>query len=212
MDRVIVGIDEAGRGPVLGPMVVVGVSTGSRALAKLSRLVRKDSKALSPHVREKLSWRMRPLLEGVVVKVVPPSMIDEWVLGGGRNLNSLELNIITSIAHLLKPDELYIDSWDVKPERLRERLEETLPGGVEIICEHGADERYPIVGAASIIAKVLRDREISKLSSIYGPMGSGYSSDGRTISFLRKWYKRWGEFPPFARKSWKTLERIRKEE
>jgi ribonuclease HII len=210
MDRVSIGIDEAGRGPVLGPMVVAGVWVRAGGLEALSKLVYRDSKALSPSVREALAWRMRYLLEGVAVKIVPPSTIDEWVLGEGRGLNSLEFSIISSIISLLRVDEVYIDSWDVKPERLRERLEEVLPRGVKVICEHKADERHPIVGAASIIAKTIRDREISKLTSIYGSLGSGYSSDGRTISFLQEWYKRRGGFPSFARKSWKTLERIRR--
>ncbi|WP_457753524.1 ribonuclease HII, partial [Thermococcus sp.] len=78
----------------------------------------------------------------------------------------------------------------------------------KIIAEHKADAKYLPVSAASILAKVTRDKAIEKLKKQYGEIGSGYPSDPRTRKFLEEYYKEHGEFPPIVRKSWKTLRKI----
>jgi len=83
--------------------------------------------------------------------------------------------------------------------------------GKEVEAAHKADELYPIVSAASIIAKVERDSEIEKLKKSFGDFGSGYASDERTIKFLNEYLRKYKKFPPFVRKSWKTLNRIQQQ-
>ena len=78
----------------------------------------------------------------------------------------------------------------------------------EIIAKHKADDIFPIVSAASIIAKNKRDSLINELKEKYGDLGSGYPSDKKTIDFLRKWIKKNRKVPAFARKSWATIKTI----
>ena len=82
---------------------------------------------------------------------------------------------------------------------------------VKIISEHKADINYPVVSAASVIAKVERDAEIKKLSEKFGDVGSGYPHDDETIAFLRKYLLKYNELPPFARKSWETIKALQSE-
>jgi ribonuclease HII len=108
----------------------------------------------------------------------------------------------------LQPEIAYVDSSDVLPDRFGQDISSMLPAGIKVVSEHHADSRYPVVGAASILGKVRRDAIIQELAQRYGDLGSGYPSDPKTIRFLEDWYDRHGSFPDFARKSWKTLERI----
>lgn len=202
------GIDEAGRGPLIGPMVIAGVSIQDQDQSRISKVIKKDSKRLSPMVREYLSWRTRNILNVVVVRIILPKEIDEWIITRHGGLNLLEVEAMGLIAQQLGEGVIFVDSPDVKPERLKTILEGRLKGKSVIISEHKADENYPIVATASIIAKVIRDREIAKLSYLYGDFGSGYPADARTIAFVEKWYKEKKSAPPFIRKSWQTVQRF----
>jgi ribonuclease HII len=122
------------------------------------------------------------------------------------NLNQIEKIAINRIIGDADADTCLIDCMDVKPERLTIELGFMHPK-LEVVAEHGADDRYPLVAAASIVAKVERDLEIQKLRKQYKEIGSGYPSDSRTINFLKSFPD--GELPDFVRKSWATLERIR---
>ena len=79
---------------------------------------------------------------------------------------------------------------------------------MEIVAEHGADDRYPVVSAASIVAKVVRDRIISRMEEVYGPIGSGYPHDEQTLKFVERWIKVFRRPPSFVRSSWATSGRI----
>ena len=109
----------------------------------------------------------------------------------------------------LKPDLAYVDAADVNNVRFGEQIRKLLSFKVNITSEHGADVKYVVVSAASIIAKVHRDEVISRLREIYGDFGSGYSSDPKTRRFLTNWLKEKKRLPNFMRKSWKTVKRIR---
>jgi len=111
----------------------------------------------------------------------------------------------------LNPAIAYVDSSDVRAERFANDILNLLPRKIRIISEHHADEKYPVVSAASIIAKVTRDQRIDEIRKMHGEFGSGYPSDPRTIHFLRDWFRRNGSFPDFVRRSWKTATMIEQE-
>ncbi len=201
------GIDEAGRGPVIGPMVIGAVVVDEENVPELAKLGVKDSKKLSPGRREMLFDRIVNLLDDYVLLELWPEEID----GRTCTLNEFEVkNFIRALNSLkVKPDVLYIDAADVKEERFGEEISRGLDFAPRIIAEHKADDRFIPVSAASILAKVTRDRLIEALKEEYGEIGSGYPSDPRTRTFLEHYYREHGEFPPIVRKTWKTLEKIR---
>lgn len=118
---------------------------------------------------------------------------------------------MAKIIELLAPDIAYVDASDVLEERFGQHISELLPFKVEIVSEHKADRKYPIVSAASIIAKVERDKQIAELKEKYGDFGCGYPTDPKTISFLRQCIKKFGEYPDCVRKSWKTAKKVKSE-
>jgi len=124
-------------------------------------------------------------------------------------MNQIETKIFASIIDKLSPKIAYVDSADVDEDRFSKDIENELNFEVEIISKHGADEIYPIVSAASIVAKTTRDAEIRKIAQEIGEdFGSGYPSDTTTIQFLGRWIEVHGEPPPHTRLSWKTTQRL----
>ena len=206
MGRKLAGIDEAGRGPVIGPMVIAAVVVDEDNIPKLEELGVKDSKRLTPKRRERLFDEIIKLLDDYVILELWPKEIDSR----GGTLNEFEVeNFVKALNSLkVKPDIVYIDAADVKEARFGEEIKAKLDFEAEIIAEHRADDKFVPVSAASILAKVTRDRAIEGLKEQYGEIGSGYPSDPRTRVFLEEYYKEHGEFPPIVRRSWKTLRKI----
>jgi ribonuclease HII len=204
------GVDESGRGCVLGDLFVAGVSVDSGKLKELAELGVKDSKLLSPIQRDALYPEILKLCERVAVSRIPPKMIDRYVSRGKkyRRLNYLETIHMAMVIDGLAADEVFIDAPDVNPARFTMELEELLSCRPRIVAEHKADVNYPVVSAASIVAKVERDRAVAELRELHGDFGSGYPSDPDTIAFLEAWMKSNSSRPEFARKSWKTWARI----
>ncbi|MDW8194390.1 MAG: ribonuclease HII [Nitrososphaerota archaeon] len=206
----VAGVDDAGRGSVIGPLVIAGVLMEGEEIPKLVQLGVKDSKLLSPAAREKLAVQiMQIALKHAVVKLSPQE-IDRFVESRKKlhKLNWLEARAMAKVIEFLKPSLAYVDASDIVEERFKEQILRFLPFKVEIISEHKADRKYPVVSAASIIAKVERDREISELKAKYGDFGCGYPSDPKTIEFLRRCIQTSGEYPDFVRKSWKPAKRV----
>lgn len=200
----ICGVDEAGRGPVLGPLVVAGVAVESDS--RLRQLQVRDSKKLSPARREALA----PEIEGVaksVVLVIPAEDID--VMRAEMSLNEFEAKLFASIIEKLRPDTAYVDAVDVDEIDFKKAILRELASPVEIVSQHNADELFPVVSAASILAKVRRDREVRTIEAAIGrPIGSGYPSDPVTIAFLEGWIREKGTLPPHTRASWDTARRL----
>jgi ribonuclease HII len=171
----------------------------------------KDSKQLSPSNRNRLFNLIKGISDKVVVRKINPTEIDEYVSNGKkyRKLNYLEAIIMGQVALELDPDIIYVDAADTNPERFARDILSILKKDVEIISVHHADEIYPVVSAASIVAKCERDAEVAKISEENGYFGSGYPSDSRTIQFLKDWLYVHKEMPQFSRKSWKTWEKIK---
>ena len=205
----VAGLDEAGRGCVIGPMAVAGVLFDQDSLARLVEIGVRDSKVLSPSRREELAVKIRSLALAYKVILVQPCEIDMAVATCG--LNKLEAKIMACIIDELGPDLAYVDSSDILAPRFASTIRSYMRSGrpVEIVAEHEADARYPVVAAASIIAKVERDRALRCLKEEIGvDFGSGYPGDPRTLRFLRDWYARYKSYPDFVRKSWKTAREI----
>jgi len=217
MPKGVAGVDDAGRGPIIGPLVIAGVLLLGRGEGSgLAAIGVKDSKLLTPQSRTHLAGKIRERAAKISVVVTEPKEIDEVVLHGGklRKLNFLEAKVMAQVLNDLAPAEAYVDASDVNEERYRETIVEFLQPelkDIPIISEHHADRNYPVVSAASIIAKVRRDEMIEELHRQYGDFGSGYITDPKTMDYLRDWRRKHSEFPPIVRFSWKTIKEIEQE-
>jgi len=212
--RVLVaGVDEAGRGCVIGPLIVAGVMLKEERLPDLTRLGVKDSKLLSAKKREGLAVEIARLAEKHVTVKLLPVEIDRAVESRRKlhKLNRLEAQAMAKIIEVLKPDVTFVDAADVLEERFKQHIQEELSFKTKIVAEHKADKTYPVVSAASIIAKVERDKEIAALIGEYGDFGSGYLADPRTMRFLRQWLQAHSEYPDCVRKSWKPAKKVKNE-
>ena len=209
----IAGVDEAGRGCVIGPLVVAGVMVKDENLPILTELGVKDSKLLTAQKRELLYPVILQLVEKYHTIKVMPCQIDKVVESFRRlhKLNRLEAQTMAQIIEFLKPDEAYIDAADTVEHRFGNHIKECLKIKTRIISKHKADRIYPIVSAASIIAKVERDREVAILRLEHGDFGSGYLTDEKTMVFLRRLLEKNRDYPDFVRKSWKPAKRAKSE-
>jgi ribonuclease HII len=205
----ICGIDESGRGPCVGPLVVAGVLL--QADSDLVNIGVCDSKQLTPKKREQLAPMIQKIASQYELIVMPASDIDD--LRQTMTLNELEVFAYSKIIEKLHPDSCYVDAVDVKEERFGRDILSHLSYKPLIISEHKADVKYPIVGAASILAKVTRDRFVKKIAEelepqLSLPLGSGYPSDPLTKQFLKAWVSQFGSLPPHARVSWETCQKL----
>ncbi|MBR6994063.1 ribonuclease HII [Methanobrevibacter sp.] len=202
----ILGIDEAGRGSVLGPMVIAGVVVPEKMEKVLERMGVKDSKRLVPNRRTILSRKLKKMFPHEMV-VISAREIDD-LRASGVNLNEIEKNAMESILLKLEFDKAIVDAVDVKAERFQENLR--IDTGLNVFAEHKADDKYIEVSAASIIAKAARDEYIKDINKDYiksGGIGSGYPSDPKTKDFLSKYT--YDEMPEFVRKSWATVAKMK---
>jgi len=203
----VLGIDEAGRGPVIGPMVIAGVMVEEDKIEHLKEIGVRDSKELSRQKREEIFNELMKLDIKVKYYIIPPAMIDYYV--EKNKLNVLEFLHFCKIIEELRPDKVFIDSFTRNTDKLKEAIYHKLSYKPEIIPEIKADKKYPIVSAASIIAKVIRDNEIDKIKRETGvDFGSGYPSDKRTIDALKNNYEL---IKDYVRKTWFTVKKIRTE-
>ena len=209
----LAGVDDAGRGAVIGPLVIAGILLDENDLHELEVLKVKDSKLLSPLRREWFAEEIEKLALRHHVVEFPPAEIDRVVIQGRKyhRLNRLEACGMAEVILNLKPDVAFVDASDVIADRFGEHILERLASKVDVVSEHKADRNYPIVSAASILAKVRRDAEVAKLRNEYGDLGSGYASDHRTKNFLERWMREHGSYPECVRKSWETAKRIETE-
>ncbi len=204
----ILGIDEAGRGCVIGPLVMCGYLIDESKLKELKKMGVKDSKLLTAKKRSEIKEKIEKIADDFILLKVSAREIDK--LRNISNLNKVEIERMQHIINLLRPDKAIVDAIEANTKKFHQKLIARL-NGTEVIAENFADKKYPIVGAASILAKVHRDAEIEELNKRYD-FGSGYTSDPRTISFLKNWAKRNKDFPDFVRKSWITIQVIRREQ
>ena len=202
----ILGIDEAGRGPVVGPMVIAGAMYHNEE--ELRELGVKDSKILTPEKREELYEKLIKMVKYKVV-ILEPDEIDARV--GVTNLNLIEASKFAEIIDEMKPDKVIIDTPTRNTEKFKRLMESLVNHKCEIVCENFADVNYPIVSAASIIAKVNRDRLVKQIEKETGEkIGVGYPHDPDTIKFVEKAVKD-PKLRKYVRQSWSTYKRILEE-
>lgn len=199
----VVGIDEAGRGCVLGPLVVAGFACDLADVATIVEAGAGDSKRMSAKRRARVATALEPLGE-VEVRRIPATAID------AGNLNTLEEEAIVSILVALRPDLAILDALghpSAQPAML-DRLRRALaPHGLdpELRAEPKADAHHPPVGAASVFAKTRRDDALDALRADHAPFGSGYPSDPVTRGWLRDLHAAGTPWPAFVRTRWGTV-------
>ncbi|MHB8585859.1 MAG: ribonuclease HII [Thermoplasmatota archaeon] len=194
------GVDEAGRGPVLGPLVVAGVRVDDED--SLRRLHVKDSKQLTSKAREDLYPKILARAH-VAVRVLTHADLNRRM--PTETLNEIEIAAFAEILEELGARTAFVDAADVVAERFGAHIVARLPTGCHVVSEHKADERYPCVSAASIVAKVVRDREIARIAAELGAeIGSGYSHDPATRAFLSSFVREHRRLPPYVRLRWET--------
>jgi len=168
----------------------------------------KDSKELTRKQREDIYNEIVKLTDKYKYIIIDPKTIDYYVYK--NKLNYLEFNNMIKIIEEIKPDKVIIDSPMVNTKKVIEYIKNNLKINVEIIAENKADKKYPVVSAASIIAKVIRDREIDKIKEKLNlDIGSGYPSDERTVKAIKENYE---ILKDYIRESWMTIKKIRKED
>jgi len=224
---IIAGVDEAGRGSVLGPLIVAGVSIEDSKIPELVNLGVKDSKLLLPQRRQYLFRKIKELASEVTYEKILPKQIDRVVFRGEPlyRLNYLEARAMSSVLFKLRFDRAFIDCCDTNQARFGQLVSDLVaeregksftvgernPLFDKIVSEHHADRNYPVVSAASIIAKVTRDSYVKRLRKKHGEFGSGYPSDPDTISYLKQVYETSSQFPSITRLSWITIRRLQGE-
>lgn len=220
--KIYVGIDDATKCPVIGSIFISGVIADEKTIRKWKRAGVKDSKLVAAKKRTNLAGIIKQTAIGYSIQEIKPNMIDDKTLG----LNDWEMVIVLNIVQDLQKQcaglkDVYIDNWEVSEKRFRQRftsittdsvikdillkynivLDAEKLSSLNYIAEHRADERYTVVGAASILSKTSSDLQYQHYKEIYGDFGSGSPGDPKTRLFV--WEHR--EDPlPIIRTSWNT--------
>ena len=202
----ICGVDEAGKGPVMGPLVVAAVIVNN--VKEIENLGIRDSKLLTKTKRKEVAKVIKKKFT-FAVEIIDPEIVDEY--RRKNKLNDLNREAFGKLISKLDPNVAYVDAADVNEQRFGEQIKLSLTNqnDTDIISMHKKKKKILVVAAASIIAKETREQEIHQLKEEIGDFGSGYPSDERTIKFLKSFYSSNSKWPAGTRKSWKTLERIR---
>lgn len=199
----VAGVDEAGRGSILGPLVIVGFGIMTSRISDLTKLGIRDSKTLTPKARESLFRKIVNLADCLSVIKFESYEVDRYVFLNG--LNELEAQGMATVINNIRADRIYVDACDVNLDRYRKTIQRYMLGSRSIYCLHHADTLNIVVSAASIVAKIIRDKEIQKIRKVHNDIGSGYPSDEKTMRFIKRWVTLHDSSPTFARKSWKPL-------
>ncbi len=201
----ICGIDENGRGCVIGPLVITAAVFEDSKEKELLEIGVKDSKKLTKEEREKLYPKIKEIASDIKIIKIFPSEIDFYVKK--MNLNFLEAIKISNLISITNADIYFIDSV-TKSKKFEKEIKKRV--NKNVIVKNYLDESNVFVAAASVIGKVERDKEIEKIKEeIKYDFGSGYPSDEKTINFLKEYYKKNKDFPWFVRKSWITVDEIK---
>jgi len=202
----VCGVEEAGRGPVIGPLVMAGCMLEEKDIDTLDSIGVKDSKLLTPIQREALFDKIKKICKYKIL-IIEPKEIDDILNSDDLNLNWLEAIKSAQIINELNPDKAILDCPSNNISSYSDYVKKHLEKEVEIIAEHKADLNYTIVGAASILAKVTRDREIEKLKKKLNiNFGSGYPSDPRTKKFVEEFHNK---YSGIFRETWSTFQKAK---
>lgn len=188
----VIGVDEAGRGCVVGSLVIAAYAIEEEKLDELKKLGVKDSKLLTLQKREQIFPELLKLGKAAFVENTAEEITQ--LMRKRISLNEIEAMKAAGALHELQQtlegkqiSGIYVDSCDGVAKKFEYRLRKYFRPSAPLICEHHADFKYVVVGAASIVAKVCRDRSIEEIKKLVGKdFGSGYSHDERTIAFLKE--------------------------
>lgn len=212
MGELILGIDDAGRGPVIGPMILAGCLIDKKDEREFKKIGVKDSKLVTPLRREFLEKRIKELAHSFHFIICTPPEID-LTNSEGLKLNEFEANHFAEIINELNKEEEKIKVYVDCPSPIIKKWEDYLKtkikklSNLEVHAEHKADKNHVAVSCASIIAKCEREREMDKIKEKFGnEVGSGYPSDPATIRFLEKNAKKLQNEGIF-RRSWITYKK-----
>lgn len=197
-------------------MVIAGITIDKRNEKKLVKLGVKDSKQLSPKRREELAAKIEELTKAAIVLRVQPCIIDSY-RAKKINLDKIEAMKMAEIIDMCSGSKVYVDSLTVNPNKFKQLIlsyvkdKKIKDKKINLIAENYADRNYPVVAAASIIAKVNRDAAVKEIERKAGyPIGVGYPHDARTIEFverlIKQSIKQRKKLPPYVRKSWVTTQ------
>jgi len=200
-------VDEAGRGPVIGPMVICGVLAERTGIKQLKKIGVRDSKTLTRKGRIEIIKKITPIVEEFYLIIVSSREIDKWV--AKKQLNILESWKMAEIINTLCPHTVFIDAPMKNTLKFKMLVAEHVNIDVDIIAENYADRNHTLVSAASILAKVERDQIIEDYQKVHGHFGSGYPSDPKTIDYLLKHINEDRELPEIVRKTWKTITKLK---
>ncbi len=208
------GIDEAGRGPLIGPLIMAGVAISEDKLPELEKLGVKDSKFLTPSRRKQLYSEIIKIVDGYHIVEVSAQEIDQRK-SVGTNLNKLEAIKAAEIVASLSPKKVILDSPEpADAQKFARMVMKYIPEiKVDIIAEHKADMNHKVVAAASILAKVTRDARVEDIKKLAGvDFGSGYMSDPLCKKFLEEHFE--GNISEHIRKCWNPyiVEREKREQ
>ena len=198
----IAGIDEAARGPVVGPLIIVGVLINEEDSARLKSAGAKDSKLLTHKKRIQLSKEILKIAKNHKIVIIQPSEIDYAVHGNdGLNLNWLEARKTAEIINYLRPDKAIIDCPSPNTRAYSNYIKKFINNqDIELFEEHKADRNFYVVSAASILAKVAREEEVEKIEKKIGQkIGTGYMSSPLCQKFVKE---NFDKHPELFRKSW----------
>jgi ribonuclease HII len=212
-EKLLLGIDDSGRGPLVGPMILAGCLITEETEKEFRRLGVKDSKQLTRKRRAFLESIIKEKAVAFSIQVIHASEIDNKN-HEGVNLNDVEAEMASKIINEInkapnannRKIKVVLDCPSTNRLKWRDtvRLNVDNLSNLEIVCEHKADRNHVSVSAASILAKEERERQMAILKEKYGDdIGSGYSSDPKTKKFLEKNIKKLDNHGIF-RKSWKT--------
>ncbi len=204
---IIAGIDEAGRGPIIGPMVMAVLAIDEKDEQKLASIGVKDSKLLSPMQRKKIFHELQKFEHKIIIKT--PAEIDNAVNSASLNLNWLEAQTTAELLNSINAGKAFIDCPSTNVSAYTNYLKKLLKDkSLKLVVEHKADEKYLVSGAASILAKVTRDDEIEKLKKkLNANFGSGYPSDPLTQNFVKDNFDK-KELKGIFRESWETFRKL----
>lgn len=211
--ELILGIDDAGRGPLIGPMALAGCIITKKTESELKKLDVKDSKLLTPAKREFLASKIKEKALAYHVVLAHASEIDTSITSG-TNLNTLEAQKAAEIINKLtknttKKIQVVIDCPSVNRESWKQDVLKNISDKTNLVvqCEHKADQNHVAVSAASVLAKSRREQEIAKLRKKIGKdFGSGYPNDPKTKEFLKKHSKEHKNDGIF-RETWQTFKK-----
>lgn len=211
MGKLVLGVDEAGRGAVVGALCIAAVVVDENDSRALKNLGVKDSKKLSRKRREELEDGIKEIADDLAVVRIPAEVIDEEM--DRKSLNRIEVERIAELINALQPDLAVVDAPEAKTGKVEREILSLINDGLKdrmkLEAENHADENYPIVSAASILAKVTRDNSLEDLErDLNEEIGNGYPSDQRTVNFLESCLDSSGDFPQCVRKGWITAKRL----